>query len=178
MLPYWSWLIRLITWVDLVLTGNWKLVLQRERFLHWNIVSHCIFALHCKASVALFSDFYMQWETIWFQHVFLLLYCRCSPCRAGETVHPEAAAVLRPLRFCLGPTERSEMEGGEKGRSERDGGVHHPQQERHHRAYLPRGGSHGQYLNILSYRHEFVIDKSNIALNIIVKFLCVKSIYL
>lgn len=85
------------------------------------------------------------------------LYCRCSPCRAGETVHPEAAAVLRPLRFCLGPTERSEMEGGEKGGSERDGGVHHPQQERHHGAYLPRGGSHGQYIN-----------KSNIALNIIV----------
>lgn len=51
------------------------------------------------------------------------------------------------------------MEGGETGGTERDGGVHHPQQERHHRTYLPRGGSHGQYLNRLSYGLEFVIDK-------------------
>lgn len=37
------------------------------------------------------------------------------------------------------------MEGGETSRAERDGGVHHPQQERHHRTDLPRSGSHGQY---------------------------------
>lgn len=37
------------------------------------------------------------------------------------------------------------MEGGETGGAERDGGVHHPQQECHHRTHLPRGGSHGQY---------------------------------
>lgn len=36
------------------------------------------------------------------------------------------------------------MEGGEAGGVERDGGVHHPQQERHHRAHLPRGGAHGE----------------------------------
>lgn len=57
---------------------------------------------------------------------------RRSPCGAGEAVHPEAAAVLRPLRLRCGPPKRSKMEGGEAGGSERDGGVHHPQQECHH----------------------------------------------
>lgn len=42
------------------------------------------------------------------------------------------------------------MEGGETGGTKRDGGVHHPQQERHHRTHLPRGGSHGQYLEGLN----------------------------
>lgn len=88
-----------------------------------------------------------------------LLSCRCSPCRAGEAVHPEVAAVLRPLRFCLRPTERSEMEGGKEGGTERDGGVHHPQQERDHGAHLPRSGSHGQYLNTFNYTLWFVSDK-------------------
>lgn len=37
------------------------------------------------------------------------------------------------------------MEGSEAGSAERNGGVHHPQQERHHRAHLPRGGAHGQW---------------------------------
>lgn len=36
------------------------------------------------------------------------------------------------------------MEGSEAGSAERDGGVHHPQQECHHRAHLPRSGAHGQ----------------------------------
>lgn len=72
------------------------------------------------------------------------LFRRRSPRGAGEAVHPEAAAVLRPLRLRFGPPERPKMEGSETGGSERDGGVHHPQQERGHRAHLPRGGSHGQ----------------------------------
>lgn len=36
------------------------------------------------------------------------------------------------------------MEGSEAGSAERDGGVHHPQQECHHGAHLPRSGAHGQ----------------------------------
>ena len=36
------------------------------------------------------------------------------------------------------------MEGGEACGAERDGRVHHPQQERHHRARQPRGGAHGE----------------------------------
>lgn len=78
------------------------------------------------------------------KHLLIPLIRRCPPRGAGEAVRPEATAVLRALRLRLGPPERSKMEGGETGGSERDGGVHHPQQERHHRAHLPRGGSHGQ----------------------------------
>ena len=70
--------------------------------------------------------------------------CRRSSGGAGEALHPEAASVLRPVRLCLGPAERPEMEGGEAGGAQRDGGVHHPQQECYHRAHLPRGGAHGQ----------------------------------
>lgn len=73
--------------------------------------------------------------------------CRRPPCRAGEAVRPEVAAVLRPLRLRLRPAERPEMEGGETCGAERDGGAHHPQQERHHRSHLPRGGPRGQYLS-------------------------------
>lgn len=82
---------------------------------------------------------------------------RCSPSRAGEALYPEAAAVLRPIRFCFRPSERSEMEGGEAGGAERDGRVHHSQQERHHRTHLPRGGSHGQYLEVdlSGFRRQF-----------------------
>lgn len=90
-----------------------------------------------------------QRPTFW--HPFWYVSRRRSACRAGEAVHPEVAAVLRPLWFRLGPAERPEMEGGETGGAERNGGVHHPQQERHHRAYLSRGGSHGQYLGRLSW---------------------------
>lgn len=78
---------------------------------------------------------------------FLLVFPRCPPRGRGEALHPEAASVLRPLRLHLRPSERPEMEGGEAGGAERDGGVHHPQQERHHRAHLPGGGSYGQCEN-------------------------------
>lgn len=81
------------------------------------------------------------------------LSARCSPCRAGEALYPEVATVLCTLRFCVGPTERPEMEGGETGGAERDGGVHHSQQECHHRTHLPRGGSHGEY-NIFMNEHN------------------------
>ena len=37
------------------------------------------------------------------------------------------------------------MEGSEAGGAERDGGVHHAQPQRHHRAHLPRGGAHGEF---------------------------------
>lgn len=68
---------------------------------------------------------------------------RCGSGRAGEALHPEAAAVLRSLRLPVRPAQRPEMEGSEAGGAERNGGVHHPQQECHHRAHLPRGGAHG-----------------------------------
>ena len=70
--------------------------------------------------------------------------CRCSPGRAGEALPPEAAAVLRPLRLPVRPVERPKMEGSEACGAQRDGGVHHAQQERHHRAHLPGGGAHGE----------------------------------
>lgn len=68
---------------------------------------------------------------------------RCGSGGAGEALHPEAAAVLRSLRLPVRPAQRPEMEGSEAGGAERNGGVHHPQQECHHRAHLPRGGAHG-----------------------------------
>ena len=70
---------------------------------------------------------------------------RRSPGGAGEAVHPEAPAVLRPLRLPVRPTERPEMEGGEARGAERDGRVHHAQPQRHHGAHLPRGGAHGEF---------------------------------
>lgn len=72
------------------------------------------------------------------------LLLRCGPRRAGEALHPEATTVLRSLRLPVRPAERPEMEGSEAGGAERNGGVHHPQQECHHRAHLPGGGAYGQ----------------------------------
>ena len=78
-------------------------------------------------------------------HIFpSLCPVRCGPRRAGEALHPEATTVLRSFRLPVRPAERPEMEGSEAGGAERDGGVHHPQQECHHRAHLPGGGAHGQ----------------------------------
>lgn len=48
------------------------------------------------------------------------------------------------------------MEGSEAGGAERDGGVHHPQQKRHHRTHLPRGGSYGQYCKRVKLIHNKV----------------------
>lgn len=74
---------------------------------------------------------------------FLSRLLRCGSGGAGEALHPEAATVLRSLRLPVRPAQRPEMEGSEAGGAERNGGVHHPQQECHHRAHLPRGGAHG-----------------------------------
>lgn len=71
-------------------------------------------------------------------------FFRCGPCGTGEALHPEAATVLCSFRLPVRPFEWPEMEGSEAGGSERNGGVHYPQQECHHRAHLPGGGSHGQ----------------------------------
>ena len=87
-------------------------------------------------SASLFSSLYPVFSP--------LCLLRCRSCWAGEALHPEATTVLRSLWLPVRPAEWPEMERSEACSAERDGGVHHPQQECNHRAHLPRGGAHGQ----------------------------------
>lgn len=107
-----------------------------------------LFHHHCEASVHTQLPFGGPWTLFLPSPTSLfhpLCFLRCGPRRAGEALHPEATTVLRSFRLPVRPTERPEMEGSQAGGAERNGGVHHPQQECHHRAHLPRGGAHGQW---------------------------------
>lgn len=104
----------------------------------------CVVQQLCCCCCCCFFSPLKNWQSGSLQLPVCFLFRRRSPSRAGEAVHPEAASVLRPLRLRLGPPEWPKMEGGEASRSERDGGIHHPQQECHHRAHLPRSSSYGQ----------------------------------
>lgn len=121
-----------------LLLFNTYMLLLAQVITRNNLVITASYFSAAEGFPSLFSIFLPDW-------FFLFLFsCRCGSSRTGEAVHPEAAAVLRPLRLPLWPPEWPEMEGGEAGGPERDGRVHHPQQERHHGAHLPGGGAHGQ----------------------------------
>lgn len=93
---------------------------------------------------------FLSWRpTLKLLCVFLPCWCRCAPSRAGESVCAEAAPVLCALWLRIRSTERPEMEGGEAGGTQRDGGIHHTQQECHHWAHLPGGGAHGEFITIV-----------------------------
>lgn len=94
---------------------------------------------------SLFRLCYPSSTSTYFVPPISLFLLRCGPCRAREALHTEATAVLCSFRLPVRPAEWPEMEGGEAGGAERNGGVHHPQQECHHRAHLPGGGAHGQW---------------------------------
>lgn len=73
----------------------------------------------------------------------LFFFFRCNARRKRGTVHSETETVLCSFWLCSRSSKWLEMEGSEKGRLKRNGGICHPQSGSCHRCHISRSYTNG-----------------------------------
>lgn len=74
---------------------------------------------------------------------FLFIFFRCNARRKRGTVHSETETVLCSFWLCSRSSKWLEMEGSEKGRLKRNGGICYPQSGSCHRCHISRSYTNG-----------------------------------